>query len=273
MTGAATAPASWMWPADGLPPGVRAVFTSREGGVSHPPFDSFNLGDHVRDEAAAVAANRARFQAVMGAQPVFLSQVHGTDTVLLQSDTSHGTEADACVSDRPGLACTIMVADCLPVLFAHASGGVVAAAHAGWRGLAGGVLESCFETYADAVEARLPGASRAGIAAETWVWIGPCIGPTAFEVGGEVREAFMAGAPAASACFEAVGEGNGKHLADLSGLARLRLQAMGLTGVKGNDGSASWCTVTQASAFFSHRRDAARLGSTGRMAAAIWIVG
>jgi polyphenol oxidase len=268
---ATTAPASWLWPSEGLPPGVRAVFTSREGGVSQAPFDSFNLGDHVRDEPQAVASNRARLQAQLGAKSVFLTQVHGVDVVRLEGATPDGTEADACVSDQPGLACTVMVADCLPVLFAHASGRVVAAAHAGWRGLAGGVLERCFERYAQAVSEALPGTELGTVAAQTWVWLGPCIGPTAFEVGAEVREAFVAQQTGADACFKPVGGGAGKFWGNLSGLARLRLQAMGMAHPLGNDGSAPWCTVTRDSAFFSHRRDAGRLGSTGRMAAGIWI--
>jgi YfiH family protein len=265
------APESWLWPVTGLPAGVRAVFTSREGGVSQPPFDGFNLGNHVRDEPQAVAANRDRLQQVLGAKPVFMSQVHGTDVVRLDTGTLHGTEADACVSDQPGLVCTVMVADCLPVLFAHASGRVVAAAHAGWRGLAGGVLERCFDAYAESVAISVPGTERASIAAHTWVWLGPCIGPTAFEVGPEVRQAFVAKQPAAGACFESVGGASSKWRADLSGLARLRLQSLGVARAQGNDASTAWCTVTQASSFFSHRRDAARLGSTGRMAAGIWI--
>ena len=266
-----TWPASWIRPQEGLPAGVRAVFTSREGGSSAPPFDTFNLGDHVRDEPAAVASNRAALQHLLAANLVFLNQVHGTDVAYLEATTPHGVEADACVSDQPGLACTAMVADCLPVLFAHASGCVVAAAHAGWRGLAAGVLEACFERFAQAVVERVPECSREAVAVQTWVWLGPCIGPQAFVVGSEVREAFVNANASAESCFEVqVGVG-GKYLANLSVLARLRLQAMGLPEPKGNDGSAPWCTVSQTSQFFSHRRDAATFGSTGRMAAAIWI--
>lgn len=264
-------PESWMWPQEGLPAGVRMVFTSREGGVSEAPFDSLNLGDHVRDQAPAVAINRARLQAVLGVKPVFLKQVHGTEVVSLTGETPDGTEADACVSDQPGVACAIMVADCLPVVFAHASGQVVAAAHAGWRGLAAGVLERCFDTFVDTVLRAYPYTQRSEIAAQTWAWMGPCIGPQAFEVGAEVRQAFVEQCAEDGACFEAVPGTASKHLANLSGLARLRLQRMGLSAVDGNDGSPSWCTVSQASRFFSHRRDAVALGSTGRMAACIWI--
>ena len=264
-------PSSWLWPQASLPLGVRAVFTSRDGGVSRAPFDSFNLGDHVRDEPMDMAANRARLSGAIGARPVFLKQVHGTDVVLLEETTTDGAEADACVSDQPGLACTIMVADCLPVLFAHASGRVVAAAHAGWRGLAAGVLERCFERYVQAVQRFEPGASPADVAANTWSWLGPCIGPHAFEVGPEVKQAFVAQDPAAESCFEAAPGVASKFLADLSTLARRRLKGLGLHDPQGNDGSPRWCTVSQTSSFFSHRRDAVALGSTGRMAACIWI--
>jgi YfiH family protein len=158
----------------------------------------------------------------------------------------------------PGLAATIMVADCLPVLFAHASGTAVAAAHAGWRGLLHGVLEATARSL-----------SKAAGEGEIMVWLGPCIGPQAFEVGAEVCEAFVAADHESAAHFWPVGEG--KFLADLPALARLRLQRLGITNMHGNDGSPAWCTVTQTSRFFSHRRDAVALGGTGRMAACIWI--
>lgn len=244
------------WPA---PPGVRALFTTRVGGVSMAPFDSFNLGDHVRDEPLAVAGNRERLAALTSpARPVFLQQVHGTQIVRLMPDMLDGAVADACMVQGAGVAATIMVADCLPVLFAHASGTAVAAAHAGWRGLADGVIE---------VTARaLHNAAGEG---EIIAWLGPCIGPKAFEVGAEVCEAFVALDHEAAAHFWPLGKG--KFLADLQALARSRLQAVGITNVHGNDGSPPWCTVTQTSHFFSHRRDATILGSTGRMAACIWI--
>lgn len=244
------------WPA---PPGVRAVFTTRVGGVSVAPFDSFNLGDHVRDEPLAVVANRERLAAFTApARPVFLQQVHGTQVVRLVPDTPDGTEADGCVVAARGVAATIMVADCLPVLFAHASGTAVAAAHAGWRGLAHGVLQST-------VQALRESAGEG----EVMAWLGPCIGPQAFEVGPEVCEAFVAADADAVAHFWPSGEG--KFLADLPALARRQLQSMGITDLHGNDGSEPWCTVADASRFFSHRRDAVRLGGTGRMAACVWI--
>lgn len=244
------------WPA---PPGVRALFTTRGGGVSVAPFDSFNLGDHVRDEPLAVAGNRERLAALTApARPVFLQQVHGTHVLRLAPDTPDGAEADACVVQVPAVAATIMVADCLPVLFAHASGTAVGAAHAGWRGLLQGVLEGTAHALRDAAGEG-----------ELMAWLGPCIGPQAFEVGAEVCEAFVSDDHEAAAHFWPLGEG--KFLADLPALARRRLQRAGITNVHGNDGSPDWCTVTQGSRFFSHRRDAVVLGSTGRMAACIWI--
>jgi hypothetical protein len=258
------------WPA---PPGVHALFTTRAGGFSQAPFDTLNLGDHVGDDPQAVAANRKALAIALDAQPVFLQQVHGTEVVSLNAKTPDGSQADACLSTEPGLACTVMVADCLPVLFTNAQGSQVAAAHAGWRGLAGqsgrGVLETTFSAMVAQAQQQSPQRSCETIAADTLVWLGPCIGPTAFEVGPEVRAAFLATDPAAAACFTSLSPG--KWLADLASLARLRLQALGIRRVHGNDSSARWCTVGQASDFFSHRRDAVRLGSTGRMAACIWL--
>jgi hypothetical protein len=229
-----------------------------------------------------VQANRQRLQAVVqgatrGARPVFLNQVHGTAVAEIDHATPDGTEADACVATQPGAVCTIMVADCLPVLLAHGSGTMVAAAHAGWRGLAGmagvGVLESVFDTFKALVLGgkALPAIKNEAIdtlAAGTMAWLGPCIGPTAFEVGAEVYEAFCQHHPAAQACFAPLGQG--KFLADLAGLARLRLRALGVTQIYGNDSSAAWCTVGNASRFFSYRRDQRDLGGSGRMAACIW---
>lgn len=195
----------------------------------------------------------------MGVRPVFLQQVHGVQVVALSRDTADGTQADGCVTTQPGLACTIMVADCLPVLLADSQGRAVAAAHAGWRGLAGegggGVLET--------THARLRAA--AGEGGETLAWLGPCIGPTAFEVGDEVKAAFEAQDAGAGAMFRP--HAPGKWLADLQGLARRRLAALGITRIHGNDGSAPWCTVGNPSRFFSHRRDRV----SGRFAACIWL--
>lgn len=237
------------WP---VPANVRAACSTRAGGVSAAPYDTLNLGDHVGDALDAVAANRRRYAEALGARPVFLKQVHGTGVLQLDVATPHGAEADACFTRERGLACTMMVADCLPVLLADRAGTQVGAAHCGWRGLANGVLEALCERMQLA-----PGAVVA--------WLGPCIGPQAFEVGPEVRAAFLAQDAGAAACFRAHGEG--KFLADLPALARRRLAAIGITQVHGNDGTPEWCTVTEASRFFSHRRDRV----SGRLAASIWL--
>lgn len=258
------------WPA---PAGVRAVFTSRQGGVSLAPYDSMNLGDHVGDLPHNVAANRALLQRTTGTRAVFLKQVHGADVLALDAASPDGLQADACVTVQRQLACTIMVADCLPVLLSSEDGKVVAAAHAGWRGLAGGgaahsgVLEAVLEHFR-----ALSHTGRAASAIKTIAWLGPCIGPSAFEVGADVKAAFTAAQPEATGLFTDLGAG--KYLADLPGLARLRLRALGVTAIYGNDGSAPWCTVSNPSRFFSHRRDAGvsgnGFGTTGRMAACIW---
>jgi len=232
--------------------------STRAGGVSVGPFESMNVGAAVQDQPAAVAENRRRIDKALGAKAIFLQQVHGTQVVQLTPDTADGTVADACLASVPGVAATIMVADCLPVLFAHASGTAVAAAHAGWRGLVHGVLEAAALALRDA-------AGEGDIMA----WLGPCIGPKAFEVGAEVCEAFVSADHEAAAHFWPLG--GGQFLADLPALARLRLRAVGIPNVHGNDSSPSWCTLTQPSHFFSHRRDAVDLGSTGRMAACVWI--
>jgi YfiH family protein len=264
-----------------LPAGVRALFTTRTGGVSAAPFDSFNLGDHVGDDPAAVAQNRSRLTEALrlqGAQaPVFLKQVHGTQVLGLGKAPPTTVVADACWTDEVGVVCTIMVADCLPVLLADRAGRCVAAAHAGWRGLAGvdhggvGVLESTWAAWMQTMRRHHPNVSDAALAQQTWVWLGPCIGPEAFEVGDEVRVAFQSGAERNSdACFVPHAERSGQWWADLAGLARQRLAALGAVEVQGNDSSTAWCTVTNASRFFSHRRDAAVCGGSGRMAACIW---
>lgn len=240
------------WPA---PPGVRAWCSERAGGASPPPYDSLNLGDHVGDSEAHVAENRRRLREALQARPVFLRQVHGTGVVRLAADTPDATEADACWTTERGLACTMMVADCLPVLLADRSGRVVGAAHCGWRGLAGGVLEALWAAMR----------SEAGPAGAVIAWLGPCIGPEAFEVGTEVRAAFTAGDGGATDLFRPFGPG--KFLADLPALARRRLQAMGMGAVHGNDGTREWCTVANPSRFFSHRRDRV----SGRFAACTWL--
>ncbi|NKE65012.1 peptidoglycan editing factor PgeF [Ramlibacter sp. RBP-2] len=252
--------AGWIIPDCPLPAGVQAVCTTREGGVSAGPYASLNLGDHVGDAPEAVSANRRIFAAAVQARPVFLQQVHGRGVAHLSSATRDGVQADACVATEAGIACTIMVADCLPVLFATADGKAVAAAHAGWRGLAGSAGEGVLEAACRALWA----AGGAG-AADTLAWLGPCIGPQAFEVGAEVKAAFEAADPGCAALF--MPYGNGKWLADLPGLARRRLRALGIERIHGNDGGTAWCTVADPSRFFSHRRDR---GLSGRFAAAIW---
>ena len=253
----------WLTPDWPAPKGVHAVCSGRTGGVSVAPYDSLNLGDHVGDDPAHVATNRAIFEAALGVKPVFLSQVHGTEVLVLDASTAHASVADACLTAQPGLACTIMVADCLPVLFTTRQGHWVAAAHAGWRGLAGSAGVGILEQTCKRCRA-LSLMNKAQEATEIIAWLGPCIGPQAFEVGGEVRAAFVAVEAAAAQLFQPCGAG--KWLADLAGLARLRLAALGITEVYGNDGSADWCSVTQASRFFSHRRD----GVSGRFAVSIW---
>lgn len=281
-------PPDWLRPQWPAPAHVHALCTTRTGGHSQPPYDRMNLGDHVGDDPHAVAANRGVLQAALQsvtpqAQAVFLQQVHGTQVVVLEPGTADGVVADACVSTQPGLACTIMVADCLPVLLTDGAGTVVAAAHAGWRGLAGqggvGVLEAVFERFsalrhvhkAQAAIKNIANEGAGACASQTLAWLGPCIGPQAFEVGAEVRAAFCAHNPAAAPYFQP--HGAGKYLADLAGLARQRLQALGIAHIYGNDSSAAWCTVAQGSRFFSHRRDSPVLGTSGRMAACIWISG
>jgi polyphenol oxidase len=254
-------PAGWIVPEWPAPPNVRAICTTRSGGVSQPPYDTLNLGDHVDDSSEAVATNRKIFGDAIGARPVFLAQVHGSGVVDLAADTPDCTEADGCITTSRGIACTIMVADCLPVLFATADGSAVAAAHCGWRGLAGqagkGIIDSLWESLQ-----RNHGA-RGG---DTIAWLGPCIGPQAFEVGAEVKAVFEARDSKSGALFKPYRDG--KWLADLPGLARLHLQALGLHRLYGNDGSIGWCTVANPSRFFSHRRDRV----SGRFAAGIWRV-
>lgn len=237
--------------------------TTREGGVSQSPWDSMNLGDHVGDLASKVHANRTRLAEQLGRQSVYLQQVHGAEVVELTPTTAQGLPADACWTRSREVACTIMVADCLPVLVCDVSGHWVAAAHAGWRGLAGdgghGVLESLLSS--------LP-VSR-GHFSDLMVWLGPCIGPQAFEVGQDVRAAFDDGSPEVNACFAPLSDG--KCLADLAGLARRRLQALGVQHIYGNDSQPRWCTASQTSLFFSHRRDSRVFGQSGRMAACIWL--
>lgn len=249
--------ADWLI-AEGLPAAVGGLMATRRGGVSAPPWDSLNLrppglrGDAL-DQPAAVLENQRRFAAALeGAVPHYLDQVHGTGVIRLDARSRPGAlpQADASLTTERGIACTVLVADCLPVLFAAPQGLGVAAAHAGWRGLAGGVLEATVAALGEAT-----GCAPASLSA----WLGACIGPKCFEVGDEVREAF---GPAMHRHFRP-GPAPGKWWADLPGLARQGLAEAGVTHVAGGQ----WCTHSDASRFFSFRRD--RI--TGRHAAAIWI--
>ena len=256
--------ADWLIPDWPAPVNVRAVCTTRSGGVSLPPYDGFNLGDHVGDTPAHVAANREELRACLEARPVFMQQVHGRGVIAVSKDTQDGTAADACISTRPGVACTIMVADCLPVLLADTQGRLVAAAHAGWRGLAGAGQKGILEAVSEEIVAVARAKWTSG-AIELVAWLGPCIGPEAFEVGAEVKAAFESHDPTAAQFFKP--HTPGKFLADLQGLARRRLRALGITAIHGNDGSAGWCTASNPSRFFSHRRDRV----SGRLAACVWL--
>ena len=235
-------------------PGSRLFCSSRQGGVSVAPYDGLNLGDHVGDDPLSVAENRRLLAEVWGVTPVFMRQVHGTELVCIDHLAAREVPlADACWSAEAGQACTIMVADCLPVLFYLPNARVVAAAHAGWRGLASGVLENTLKQLA-----------HFGNLGEVKVWLGPCIGPTAFEVGEEVKIAFCSADARCEKAFKSL-EKPGKYLADLAWLARHRLLEHGVADIQGNDSSLIWCTFTQKQTYFSHRRD----GVSGRFAAGI----
>jgi YfiH family protein len=232
------------WPA---PANVRALQTTRAGGCSPAPWATFNLGDHVGDEPARVAANRAALRRLLPDDPRWLRQVHGTVAVDA-GKAGEMTTADAVWTRRPGTVCAVMTADCLPVLLCDRAGTTVAAAHAGWRGLAAGVLEA-------AIAAINVGPG------ELLAWLGPAIGPANFEVGDDVRAAFLAADPAATAAF--VTHGRGKWLADIYALAARRLVAAGVTAISGG----GWCTFADRERFYSYRRD----GVTGRMATLVWL--
>jgi polyphenol oxidase len=238
------------WPA---PAQVRAVCTLRDGGVSAGPYASFNLAAHVGDDPQAVAANRSLLRTSLGlpGEPVWLNQVHGTQ--VLEADGSLGEpssppEADAAATRTAGTVLAVMVADCMPVLLCRRDGGAVALAHAGWRGLAAGVLEAAI--------------GRLGAGAEQiHAWLGPAIGPEHFEVGEEVRAAFCTQDARASAAFTR--NARARWQCDLYQIATQRLQSLGIGSIHGR----RRCTYRESGRFFSYRRD----GRTGRMAALIWI--
>lgn len=239
------------WPA---PANVAALTSTRAGGASAAPFDSFNLGDHVGDEPAAVAHNRQQLvEACPGLAAIsWLEQVHGVAVVAAEAGPAQ--RADAQFTQVQGLGCAVMTADCLPVLFCDRAGTQVAAAHAGWRGLCAGVLEATAATFPEP--------------AQLLAWLGPAIGPASFEVGAEVRTQFIDAAPtvqrdATAACF-VVSAAAGHYLADIYELARLRLRAVGVTAIYGG----GLCTVADPQRFYSYRRD----GVTGRMASLIYLM-
>ena len=237
------------WPA---PANVRACMTTRSGGVSHGPYQSLNLGDHVLDDAQCVAQNRTLLVEALNlpAAPMWLNQVHGTEIVQLPYNGSIPPHADGSFSREAGQVCAVMTADCLPVLLCDKQGTVVAAAHAGWRGLAAGVIENTVTAMAVAPDTVL-------------AWLGPAIGPETFEVGPEVVTAFVDQHREARQAFRQTSQ---RHwLADIYALARIRLQSMGITEVSGG----GFCTYGEPERFYSFRRDKI----TGRMAALIWLAG
>ena len=235
------------WPA---PPNVKALQTTRTGGVSQGAYTSLNLGTHVNDDPIAVAKNRQLLSAYLPTEPVWVNQVHGVE--VIDAATSSCLEnADASFTTKPNVVCVTMTADCLPVLLCDRKGTVVAAAHAGWRGLCDGVIEAAV------AKMHVP-------ANEILVWLGPAIGPHAFEVGDEVREQFMAKDSKAALAFRPHGD---KWLCNMYQIARQRLNAMGVTEIYGASVNEDFCTYTDEARFFSFRRD----NVTGRMASMIWL--
>lgn len=230
------------------PPTVKAIITTRNGGVSDAPYAEMNLGDHVGDAPDAVTQNRAILRLMLPNEPAWLKQVHGVHVANADKLADGVIEADACVTHSANNVCAVMTADCLPVLLCNEVGTVVGAAHAGWRGLVSGVIERTVKAM------NVPPVSL-------MAYLGPAIGPGAFEVGEDVRHAFMKHDPAAQGAFAP--HGAEKWLADIYLLARQRLAALGITRIHGGD----FCTYTDADHFFSYRRD----GVTGRMASLIWL--
>ena len=242
------------WP---VPASVKSAITLRTGGYSQPPFDSNNLATHVEDNPADVQLNRDNLVKTLNlpAEPLWLDQYHSTDLVYLP-DTSRAARADASYSDRPDSVCVILTADCLPVLFCNRSGSQVAAAHAGWRGLCGGILRNTVASFKDSAD-------------QIMAYLGPSIGPEAFEVGEEVLEAFLQKAQNQThrrnieTAFTPVQAVTGKYLADLHQLARADLAACGVTQVYGGD----FCSYADSERFYSYRREP----KTGRNASLIWL--
>ncbi|MCK5895497.1 MAG: peptidoglycan editing factor PgeF [Cocleimonas sp.] len=244
-------PAEWLTPNWKAPHNVKAMMTTRQGGVSQAPFDSMNLGDHVEDDALSVRQNRASLKERLKLpnEPLWLMQTHGT--IIANADISHNgkIEADASIAHNTGSVCAVMTADCLPVLFCNQQGTAIAAAHAGWRGLHAGILEQT------AMSLGCP-------TSEVMAWFGVAIGAAYFEVGSEVRDAFITVQEDAKKAFVATNN-NGKWMADIYLLARLRLEAVGVTQITGGD----YCSYQHKERFYSYRREA----KTGRMASLIWL--
>jgi YfiH family protein len=233
------------WPA---PANVKALQTTRRGGISAAPYDTFNLGMHVGDDPVRVNRNRQLLAPLMPSEPVWLEQTHGM--VVADADAAAcRVQADACIARHRGSVCVVMTADCLPVLLCDEAGTVVGAVHAGWRGLCDGVIEATVKEMGVAPH-------------QLMAWFGPAIGPEAFEVGEEVRAAFMAHDVKAAEAFIPHGA-QGKYHADIFRLARQRLNALGITRIHGGN----YCTYHQQDKFFSYRRD----GVTGRMGTFIWL--
>lgn len=268
------------WPA---PANVRALCTTRWGvggvdgqwhaGASQGPYAQFNLGDHVGDTVQAVANNRQLLHTACGVKNIFLQQVHGTQVLELRQGAADGAPADASTTTAHGLACTIMVADCLPILLCNTSGTRVAAVHAGWRGLAAGVIENTLEHFIPKTHENTAQGAMKNVVCENPVmaWLGPCIGKEAFEVGPEVQLAFLQRYGFAANFFFAAAGRKGKYLCDLAGLAAAVLRHAGVDLISGNDGSQDWCTYSRPQTWFSHRRAAQAGGQTGRLAACVWL--
>lgn len=230
------------WPA---PPNIKAIQTTRLGGSSVAPYDSLNLGLHVHDDALAVAKNRQSLSNFLPSEPVWLNQVHGVEVVDATQCLSI-QKADASFSKNKNVVCVTMTADCLPLLICNKQGTIVAAIHAGWRSLCDGVIEATIQSMAVNPE-------------DLMVWLGPAIGPKAFEVGAEVRAAFVRNDAQADQAFKAYDD---KWLGDLYLIAKQRLKKQGVTEIYGG----TECTYSNPSKYFSFRRD----GHTGRMASMIW---
>lgn len=242
-------PQGWLRPDWPVPAHVHAVTTTRSGGVSQAAYASLNLGAHVGDDPLAVTENRRRLRtaACLPSEPLWLNQVHGNNVAVLAASSEQGIEADASITCKPNVVCAVLTADCLPLLVCNRRGTCVAAVHAGWRGLAGGIIEASLSAMQTSPD-------------ELFVWMGPAIGPKAFEIGDEVREILLNMDAGAEEAF--VPGTSGHWLADLYMLARRRMKRYGIEAIYGGN----WCTLKERDRFYSYRRD----GVTGRMASLVW---